>query len=310
MRPLSMVSVAAALLLCSRVVHAQASGAAHASHSQTARPSDSLTALITDPLGSRTASGTAIVTGTAVRVTWAGDQAGAVRTWSVRRGSCVRDEGVLGAMNAYAPITVNGSGSGTSSATLDAPLKSDGPYHVVVYGSGTASAASPIGCGALRAWVMPPSSDTVLTSSPNGSKPMPVDHSTMDHSAMTTPPDSTGATPSASMSMPGMSDSTLMAIHMRMMADPVILERVMTDPVLQRMMAGMPGMSSLKMDMPDTAGARMKDSSRTEAPATRATRGARPEATTKPAAKPAAKPAPVMPGMDHSKMPVKRKPSD
>jgi hypothetical protein len=309
MRPLSIVSVAALLMLGSRVIHAQASGAAHANHGQP-RPSDSLTALITDPLGSRTASGTATVTGTAVRVTWAGDQAGAVRTWSVRRGSCSRDEGGVGAMSAYAPITVNESGSGTSRATLDAALTSDAQYHVVIHGSATAATASSLGCGALRAWAMPPSSDSVLTSSPNGSRPMPVDHSTMNHSAMATPPDSTGATPSASISMPGMSDSTLMAIHMRMMADPVIRERVMTDPVLQRMMAGMPGMSPMKMDMTDTASARMKDSSRTEAPAPRATRGATTKPASKPVAKPAAKPAPVMPGMDHSKMPVKRKPSE
>lgn len=320
MRPLSIVSAAVLLVMGSRVMQAQASGAAHANHAQPTRPSDSLTALLTDPLGSRTASGTAIVTGTTVRITWTGDQAGAVRTWSVRRGSCGRDEGVLGAVSTYAPITVNGSGSGTSSATLDAPLPGDGQFHVVVHGSTTAAPASSLGCGALGAWVMPPSRDTVLTSSPNGSRPMPVDHSAMDHSAMNhsamAAPDSAGAmSPGMNMSgmkMSGMSDSTLMAIHMRMMADPVIRERAMSDPVLQRMMAGMPGMASMGMDMREMTSAPMKDSSRAEAPLKRSTTGAttRPAAkpATRPAAKPAAKPAPAMPGMDHSKMPMKRKP--
>ena len=39
------------------------------------------------------------------------------------------------------------------------------------------------------------------------------------------------------------SDSLLMAIHQRMMSDPVIRERVATDPVLQRMLGGLPAVA-------------------------------------------------------------------
>lgn len=299
MRSLSIVSVAALLVLGSRPMHAQASGAAHAGHAQPTRPSDTLTALLTDPLGSRAASGTATVTGTTVRIAWDGDKAGSVRTWSVRRGTCVRDEGVLGAVGAYAPITVNGSGSGTGSATLGAPLANDARYHVVIHGSDNAATALPFACGALGAWVLPPKGDTVLTSSPNGSRPAPVDHSTMNHAEMAMPRDSAPGAPP-----PALSDSTLMAIYVRMMADPVIRERVRTDPVLQQMLAGVPALPSMPTDIP----AAEKDSTRAETPAT----GARRTTTSRPAAKPTAKPTPKpthnMPGMDHSKMPVKRKP--
>lgn len=336
MRSLFLTALAALGLPSGSAMQAQASGDPHANHAAmpTQPAAGELTALLTDPLGSRAGSGTATVIGTTVRMNWSGDQPGAVRTWSVRRGSCTRDEGIVGTASAYAPVTVDASGSASSNASLGAPLMADGQFHVVVQTSAGASAAagtaSTLACGRLGVGAPPSRVAAELTTSPNGSKPAAVDHSAMDHSKMdhsgmnmsaTSASSAAAGATSASTNMSGMtmsgtnsSDSSLMAIHMRMMADPVIRERVMTDPVLQRMMAQMPGMSSMDMhmdmqkDMPGMtsappgsgAPARARAASTTPKPAAKPA----PKAATKPAAKPAATPAPAaMPGMDHSKMP-------
>lgn len=323
------------------VMHAQASGSMLANHSNMPmHQSGAMTALLTAPLGSRGASGTATVCGTTVRMQWSGDQPGTMRVWSVRRGSCARDEGLVGLASAYAPLNVDASGSATGRATLGMPLATGGPVHVLVQTAAgslaTGATATTLACGALGNGATPArAAVTELTTSPNGSKPAVVDHSamddsTMDHSSMNM--SGSGATSGAvaasspSTNMSGMNisdvdgtDTSLMAIHMRMMADPVIRERVMTDPVLQRRMAQMPGMSSMGMNMempgmksaPSGSGA----AARAKATGTRAKPVATPavkpatRAATKPATKPAAKPAPAaMPGMDHSKMPGMRKP--
>ena len=327
-------------------LRAQATASMPASHAgMPMQQGGAFTALLTSPLGSRGASGNATVSGTAVRVIWSGDQPDAVRVWSVRRGSCARDEGLVGAPGAYPAMTVDASGSASGNAILGASLAGDGEFHVLVQSSAgppTADAtATIIACGVLGNAAAPTSAvGRELTTSPNGSKPAAVDHLTMDHSTMdhsATNVSSTGASspaagassPSMNMSGMGDTDTSLMAIHMRMMADPVILERVMSDPVLQRMMAQMPGMSSMDMDMagmtsaPAGSGAAATaKTARTMAkpvakPATRAAAKPAKKPATKPAAKPAAKPAPAampgmdhskMPGMDHSKMPVSRKP--
>ncbi|WP_310572045.1 hypothetical protein [Gemmatimonas sp.] len=334
MRTLLVVSLLAFAIPNAAVVRAQGSGSVTShDHSMSMPQGGAMTALLTDPFGSRGASGTATVRGTSVLMQWSGDQPGTARVWSVRRGSCARDEGLIGAASAYAPIAVDAAGSARAGASLDAPLAADGQFHVLVQTAADSpsagAAATRIACGALAKGATPARAVTELTTSSNGSRPAAMDHSAMDHSSMNMSGSGAAsgaadaATPSTSMSGMGATDTSLMAIHMRMMADPVIRERVMTDPVLQRMMAQMPGMSAmdLDMDMPGMkrapsgsgAAARAKATGTTAEPAARpavkpATRAAtRPAA--KPAAKPASKPAPAaMPGMDHSKMPGMRKP--
>lgn len=317
------------------VMYAQASGSMPANHtSMVMQENGALTALLTDPLGSRGVSGTASVNGTAVRVVWSGDQPGTVRVWSVRGGPCAREEGVVGAVGAYTPITVDASGGAIGSATLGAPLAADGQFHVLVQSSaGSAAAgasATTLACGALRnAAAAARAAVSELTTSPNGSKPAAVDHSTMDHSKMDhssmnmpgTSASGDAASSSEKMSDTISSDSSLMAIHLRMMADPVIRERVMTDPVLQRMMTGMSGMAAVAESTPEMtsvparigAGGSAGAASSPTTPAAKSAARSTSRAATKPAAKavakPAAKPAPAAtPGMDHSKMPGMRKP--
>lgn len=280
-------------------------------------------ALLANLLGSRGATGTATVNGTSVQLRWSGDQPGAVRVWSVRRGSCARDEGLVGAPGAYPAITVDASGSASGRANLGASLAADGQFHVLVQSSAGAPAAgataTTLACGVLGNTAAPIGADVrELTTSPNGRKPAAVDHSTMDHPSMNMA--GTGAsngavgasTPNMRKSVMGETDTSLMAIHRRMMTDPVIRERVMSDPVLQRMMAQMPGISEMGVDMPEVptapggsgAAASAKAASTTAKPAARPATEAAAKPAKKLAAKPAAKSAPVaMPGMDHSEMP-------
>ncbi|MEJ7810245.1 MAG: hypothetical protein WKG32_07470 [Gemmatimonadaceae bacterium] len=150
-------------------------------------------------------------------------------------------------------------------------------------------------------------------------------------------------------SMPGMehgamrmSDDDVMALHMRMMSDPVIRQRVLADTAMRRMMTDMADQMPVeRRDMmrsmmtrgdSATAGTPRRRSG-TARPAPRAaapahtghegmampggttpkdatrpatTPGAKPAAKQPPAKKPAAKDS--MPGMDHSKMPGMKKP--
>ena len=87
-----------------------------------------------------------------------------------------------------------------------------------------------------------------------------------------------------------------MAMHRRMMADPVIRGRVRTDSVLQRMLEQLSVHDSTSMHSSMPA---MIMPGMSSTPATSARRGAK-----KSPRKPAVKPAPTsMPGMDHSTMP-------
>lgn len=296
--------------------HAQASGAARTQHAVQAP--DELSALLTDPLGSRAASGSVLVNGTMVRITWTGDQGRAVRMWSLRRGTCVRDQGMVGAASAYAPIQLNESGDGSSTATLEAAPAMGGDFHVVVHGASIDTTAAPLGCGNLRVFEAPMRPVSLSIASPNGSRPAPaaqatVDHSMMDHSRMAmpasiAPASAVAGAPMPATILPGMrvptkTDSSLMAIYRRMMEDPVIRERVRTDPVVQRLLSGMPNTDMALPDMPVAPSA--SASRRTAAGPAR--KSAVKRAAT-PARKPAAKPPAAMPGMDHSTMPGMRKP--
>ena len=322
MRILFVVSLISFAVPNAAVVHAQVSGSMTAhDHSMPMQQGGVMSALLTNPFGSRGASGTATVSGTTLRMNWSGDQPGTVRVWSVRRGSCARDEGLVGVASTFAPIAVDASGSGSGLANLGAPLATDSQFYVLVQtatGSpATSATATPLACGVFGKGATPAQAVTKLTTSPNVSRRAAVDHSAMDHSAM----DMSGL----NMSDMGGTDTSLMAIHMRMMADPVIRERVMTDPVLQRMMGGMSGMKVMGTDIAGMtnepagmgAGGNVGAASTAMRPAAKAAAKPAPRAAAKPpakpvakpVAKPTAKPAPAaMPGMDHSKMPGMRKP--
>ena len=251
-----------------------------------------VSALLTSVLGTRSASGMATVEGRTVRVTWTGDQPGSTRPWYVHRGTCTRDEGMIGAASAYRPITVDASGSGASTATLDVPLTAGNTYYVAVHGSATPATdpkANVIACGALTDGSMrmaQPSGQQAGTTSMASMQHGSMQHGSVQHGSMQTGTTQTGtpqmgttqtgnaaamdhsamampSTPQSGTSMPGMpgmsgmrstdsASASLMAIHMRMMADPVIRDRVMTDPVLQRMMAQMP---TAGMTMPEAPSA-------------------------------------------------------
>ena len=324
MRFLLLSTMLVIALPAGRVLRAQAAGGAHANHAemQTLPPTPTMTALLTSPLGSRAESGAVSVTGTTVQMTWVGGAPGAMRTWSVRRGTCSRDEGLLDALNGYAPITLDDSGRATRTATLDRALSADATFHVLVQTpdaapAATARGARTVACGALNVPAPAVRAPTERTDSPNGSKSSTVDHAAMDHSMMdhsgmnmsgmsmsaTSPSASPGGSTGVDLQvpskmMPATSDSMLMAIHKRMMADPVIQERVLSDPVLLRMMAQIPAME---------ASVSATQASPAESAKTPRKPAAKPVA--KPSAKPVSKPTPAaMPGMDHSKMPGMGKP--
>jgi hypothetical protein len=107
----------------------------------------------------------------------------------------------------------------------------------------------------------------------------------------------------AGMAMGDSSAAAMMALHMKMMSDPVIKQRIAADPELNRLMqdamAKMPaGHAGMMGAMPGMAG--MAGSARTTTPKHATTRpAARRVAPTK---KPAA-PMAGMPGMDHGSMP-------
>jgi hypothetical protein len=63
-----------------------------------------------------------------------------------------------------------------------------------------------------------------------------------------------GMAMSGDTAMGAMTSAAMMAMHERMMADPVIRERVMTDPVLQRLMGMAPGPAMPGMTMPSDMG--------------------------------------------------------
>jgi hypothetical protein len=296
------------------------------------------TALLTGLIGTRAPTGIATVEGRNVRVTLTGDQPGSTRAWYVHRGSCTRDEGVVGSARAYTPITIDARGSGTASVSLDVPFAVGGTYFVAVHASATDAKSETIVCGPLAKTAMASTAPGTHAMANMGN--MPMSHTGnmagMDHSAM----GMTGTRMPAMAGSPS-SDSTSALV----LADPVIRERAMTDPVLRDMLARVPSGGEATMEsgaMPGMAmPSRSQPARRAAAPAaprstsrstTRSTSGSsassrgtaakstqtsakKPAATParKPAAKPAAaptpkQPMPSMPGMDHSKMPGMSRP--
>lgn len=302
---------------------AQAAGNVHDHAGMKMRADSGLTALLTGPFGTREAHGTATVQGTAVRVTWVGDQPGSSRPWHVHRGTCTRDQGIVGAADAYAPLRIDATGHATGMAALRTPLAAGADYFIAVHestaGTAAGTTAGSVACGPLSNGEMTrPANEPAMD-------PMdPMDHSTMDHSTMkrATPDDSATPTSGATtVGLAGMADTRLTSILERMLADPVIRERVRTDPVLQRMLAQRPELEMAPDgDSADTSHDDMAMPI-TTAPAKSAKAPAKrpvaPKSTAKPRTKPATKGVPKaapaarkdsMPGMDHSKMPMKKKP--
>ena len=55
------------------------------------------TILLTGPMGSRSPTGAVTIAAGTVRIRLTGDQPAATRPWSVHKGTCSRDEGIVGA---------------------------------------------------------------------------------------------------------------------------------------------------------------------------------------------------------------------
>lgn len=302
-------------------------------------------ALLTGPLGTRAPTGIATVEGRTVRLALTGDQPGSSRAWYVHRGSCTRDEGMVGAARAYAPLVIDSRGAGSGSVALDAPFVAGGAYFVAVHASATDPQSDVIVCGPFTKGAMNTGqSARAMANSPMGNMPMSnMPMASMpgtDHSM--TLPGMSGSNVTGS-SMPDSVSALVTAIYSRMMADPVIRERAMTDPVLWGMLARVPttlqppastnaaalhdamntpGMTMPASTLPAKRAAAPTASKSAARPATRsssstsASKSAQKpaqKAAAKPAPKPAAKPAPKnpmpsMPGMDHGNMPGKGKP--
>ena len=234
MRMRQVLSLLVAGALCRPgTTSAQASGTMAGHSHMPMQPGGPVSGLLTSPSGSRGPSGTVTVTGTTVHVVWAGDQPGTTRAWSLRRGSCARVEGIVGAATSYNALVVDAAGTAQGTATLSAPLATDSAVVVVVQPLPNEANSPVLACGSISNGVRlargAPSVDRATMDHST------MDHSTMDHSTMKAP-----AMNRSGMNMSGAADSGaagLRAIHLRMMADPVIRERVRTDPVLQRMLA-------------------------------------------------------------------------
>lgn len=210
-------------------------------------------ALLTGPLGSRSATGTATVEGRTVRVAWSGDQPGSTRPWYVHRGACGRDEGMVGSPGAYRPIVADARGTGTGTATLPEPLAASGAYYVAVHSGVAGSPSDVVACGALGSGArggqmsqmaaMPGMSTGDGQSAGHdmsGHDMAAMDHATMNMPGMAMPGMSSargeadaapmgpsmlrGASPAAGAA--GTSTRAMMADHMRMMADHM---RMMAD---------------------------------------------------------------------------------
>jgi hypothetical protein len=252
--------------------------------------------LLTGPLGSRSVSGTATLSGAAIRVTLSGDKPGATRPWHIHRGTCNRDEDIVGSADAYPPIVIDSHGDGSATATLAAPLAPGVGQAIEVHDTAEGTALGVIACGTLT-------------------RPAQTrDASTMDMSKME---------PMTHAIRPDSVASLLMAVYDRMMADQVIRERAATDPELRRLVAQLATARGAAAAASDEGGTMPGMTM----PATPTTRGASPGSTdagtrvkassAKPARKPATKAAPTaaprppkdsmppgmkMPGMGHGSM--------
>lgn len=304
-------------------------------------------ALLTGPLGTRAPTGVATVEGRTVRITVTGDQPGSSRAWYVHRGSCARDEGLVGTPRMYSPLVIDAGGTGSGSVTLDAPFVAGGAYFVVVHSSATDPKSDVMACGSLTkgAMRMGQSSAQSMAHTPMHNVPMSNMPTTnmpaMDHSATSMP--GMGSANMMGRSIPDSMSMLVTSIYSRMMADPVIRERAMTDPVLRSLLARVPttfqpaaasgaamshdGMNMSGMTMststapakhaapPRTSKSASRPAAKSSSPKSISTPASKPaqkgnaKTAPRPAAKPAPKnPMPPMPGMDHSNMPGMNKP--
>lgn len=81
-------------------------------------------------------------------VRFTGDAPGVTRPWHVHVGSCAKGGGVLGGAANYTPITVDGSGAGSSTANLPVAAPDSGSYYVNIHES-AANMRSIVACGDL-----------------------------------------------------------------------------------------------------------------------------------------------------------------
>ena len=143
-----------ALLGVSATTAAQSTGSAgghagHAGHgSQPAQQMEHGHAMLAAPSGARSPAGMVMLHGTSVELTLTGDQAGATRPWRIHKGTCTKDQGVVGEASAFAPASIGADGKGAAKATLAAPLAADGAYFVAVHAS-SSDMKTIVACGAL-----------------------------------------------------------------------------------------------------------------------------------------------------------------
>ena len=290
-----------------------------------------ITTLLTGPLGSRSPTGSATLTGTTVRVTISGDRPGVARTWHVHRGTCARNEGVVDAARGYQPITIDAGGTGSATATLAAPLAAPlaaaAGYVLDVHDTAPGATLDAIACGVLT---RPPA----IADHPGGARSgdaaminMAGTPGMANMPGMSTAAHGNARPPSPMTSTAVLSDSLgslLMSAYDRMMADPVIRERAATDPVLRGLVArlaatrdvtsgatphdsaSMPGMPGMTMpSRPASKGAaptrptagRPTTKASAAKPARKPATKPTTKPTTKPAAKPKSAPAPAKPKM-------------
>lgn len=312
--------------------HAEAQTTPNHANMAMSAPSAITTTVLSGPLGSRSASGSATVTGQVVQLSWNGDTPGAVRAWSVRHGTCSAVGAMIGTTASYAPISVDAKGNGAAAVTLGAPLNMSEAFHIAVHAASEPNSER-LACGSLSS-----GPDVASITSANNMAGM--DHSIMigmDHSNM---PGMNPNKPAMDSTMAGMnhagmnhalmnatstpltpmSDSAsaiLLAIHQRMLADPVIRERVATDPTLQRMMEQLSDMEMSSSGMNTSTAREMSSESavgvkrNTGVPAKKSTPTSPAKAATKaPVKEPVKAATPSMPAMDHSKMPGMKKPPE
>lgn len=263
-----------------------------------APPRDStITILLTGPLGSRSASGTATLSGATIRVTLSGDRPGVTRLWHIHQGTCNHDLGIVGAAAAYPPIVIDAHGDGSATATLGAPLAPSVGHVVEVHDTTAGAALGVIACGTLTRPAKGGAGSTM-----DMSKSVPMEQAA-------TGPDSVA--------------SLLMAVYDRMMADPVIRERAATDPVLRRLVAQLGTARGATAAAASDEGGAMPGMTMSPAPTTKGaspgSKNARTSVKTnsvKPSRKPATQTAPKaaprppkdsmpgmkMPGMGHGSM--------
>ena len=73
---------------------------------------------------------------------------GGMHPWQLHRGQCGTDNGVFGSASDYKTLKVDEQGRASGSATVEAPMPSDGQFFVSV-GASDANASTIVACGNL-----------------------------------------------------------------------------------------------------------------------------------------------------------------